>query len=605
MAAIPPEYPSIELATQPTNFTLRTWLAGSVLLAVLIGVAFASSATSPFLNFDDPLYVVTNERIHAPGLAGFLELWNPHDADTGIFIEYFPLRDSIYWCLWQIFGEHQTPFHLASLASHFSASLLVAALGCQLRLSRWASWTAAIVFAVHPGHLESVAWIAGLKDPMYTSFLIAAVICYARALEERRRFGSIAAIALLTLSLLCKSMGFIAPALFLLVERLSPGQSKPRDVALRLLPSTLVCLAFLLHFLWIARVNGVIVPPHGGSWTSHTIAALWTFTRYIQQAVVPYDFEFNRCFLFPNGAWDLRFAVGIVVAAAYVMLLIRIRNRRLPFFLLGWFVVCLFPVMNIIPFPALLADRYLYAPSIALCLGLGVLGDRMQRWRRAMLLAAVVVTLSSVTAARGSLWHRESLLWQNTIDDEACVDSNSHLNIGNALSKTEPGAALASYHRGMNIPGFADLAPGVRCHAHAAASQAALEIGELPLAKRHVEQATSICPEMEVMWQAASTVYAAANDVPRELDAAERAAALAALPGAVGAGKPLLRLIWNRGVARFDADRVDDAAADFSTCIRADDVRFCSTFLSWQHHVNDRPAARDRVTALVGPVCRP
>ena len=166
--------------------------------------------------------------------------------------------------MWHLFGERPTPFHLIDLSFHLATCLLVVALGERLKLSTSASWTAAVVFAVHPGHLESVAWIAALKDPMYTSFLLAAVLCYARSIDRQRRFASPATIAFLTMSLLCKSMGFIAPVLFLLVERLASTPSPRRVIAWRLLGPSIVCVGFLLHFPWVAHANGVIIPPPRG-----------------------------------------------------------------------------------------------------------------------------------------------------------------------------------------------------------------------------------------------------------------------------------------------------------------------------------------------------
>ncbi len=582
---------------EPPSFTLRQWLSGAAVVALLIAASFASSATSPFINFDDPLYVLEREGVHAPGWAGFLSLWNPQNAEDGLFIEYFPLRDSMYWLTWQIFGENSTAFHLVNLAFHFLTSLLVVALGQQLKLSTSASWTAGAVFAVHPGHLESVVWIAGLKDPMYTSFLLAAVLCYARSLRLKRG-ASGGALVFLVLSLLCKSMGFIAPVLLLLVERFTASPVTRRELAFRLLMPSLICGLFLLHFIWVGQVNGVVLPPHGGSWPNHLMAALWAFTRYIQQAIAPYDFEFNRCFLFPQGWWDLRCPVAVSVALFFVFLLVYLRNHRLPFFLLGWFLVCLFPVMNIIPFPALVADRYLYAPSIALCLALGALSEGLERRRKAVAVVVVVVTLCLVSAARGSLWHSELALWQSTIDDEACVDSGSHLNVGSALAKREPRAALESYHRGMNSADFGDLAPAVQCDAHAAAAQAALEVGELALAIRHIERATSLCPHEGRMWQAASTVYATVNDEARDLEAAGRAAALSS-------GNQYLGLIWNRGLARFGGGRIDAAAADFTVCIQANPARFCSLLSAWQRQAPDHAGASERVMGLIGDSCRP
>lgn len=590
------------------GFGARTWFVGAVVFALAITAAFASSATSPFLHFDDPLYVVSNGRIQAHGLRALLALWDPREAQLGRFIEYFPLRDTVYWCIWQVFGDSPTAFHITSQAWHLAVSLLVVALGSQLRLSTWACWISGLVFAVHPGHLESVIWISALKDPMYASFLLAAVLCHSRSVERGQRRVSKAALGFLTLSLLSKSMGFTAPVLFWLVERYASTTPAPtREVARRLVIPGIICAVFLVHFLWVAHANDVITPPHGGSWGRHVVVAFWAFTRYLQQAIIPYDFEFNRCFFFPDGARDPRFALAVVVAVAYVIALVRVRGRPLPHFLLAWFVVCLFPVMNILPFPALVADRYLYAPSVAVCFALGIATEFL-RWRlRVIVVVLVLCCLGAVTALRGALWHREWLLWQNTADDEACVDAGyPHLYLATALIQEDPRAALESYHRGINSRGFSVLPVGVRCAAYAMASRAALMIGDHLLAQRHIDVATTRCPDQAFVWQFASTVYSAAKNRPLELEAAERAAALSEMLGPQdfgrGAGKPGLPLLWNRAVARFRAGKIDSAAADFLACIEEDRAGFCAMFDAWRVDTAGQEGAAQVVT-LVAPAC--
>ncbi len=603
------------MSPETRSFNLRTWFWGGAVLAVVVALTFASSATAPFLTFDDPLYVLGNTPIQTPGLAGIMALWNPRDAELGHFIEYFPARDSIYWVLWQRFGAWPTAFHVANLLFHFTSSILVVALGVRLRLSPGACWSAGLIFAAHPGHLEAVAWIAALKDPMYTAFLLAAVLCYARSIDDGRRLASPATLAFLVLSLLSKSMGFIAPVLFILIEIFAENSMLDiKKIIGRLVLPTLISALFLLHFLWIAKANGVIVPPHGGSWGNHVVFALWGFTRYLQQALVPFDFEFNRCFAFPNGARDPRFAVSIVVVVVYAVALLhlgrRARRRPLPFFLLAWFTAALFPVLNLIPFPALVADRYLYAPSVALALALGWAGDRLRPRLRLPVLVAVVGTLASVTALRGALWHQEWLLWQNTVDDEACPDNGlGHLNVGAALGGHDQRAALQSFHRAFNRPGFGTLDPATQCQAHAAAAQLSLALGDPALARRHVERAISLCPQSAAIWEAATTVYAGTDDAVRELEAAEHAVAFSALPRPQNFGRsdgrPILGFVWNRGLARWQAGKVDAAAADFLSCLQADPAQFCVLYEAWRHseEAGIDAGAKERVVGIVGPAC--
>jgi hypothetical protein len=118
-------------------------------LVVSCCVAFAPGLNSPLTTYDDPMYLAQNI---APGWSGFASVWSSERAWTGQFIEFFPLRDSVYWLVYQGFWLEPLPYHLVSLLFHVLASLLVFRFVERLGASFWVTSLTALLFAVHPMH---------------------------------------------------------------------------------------------------------------------------------------------------------------------------------------------------------------------------------------------------------------------------------------------------------------------------------------------------------------------------------------------------------------------------------------------------------------------
>ena len=158
----------------------RLWQVDALLLLVCV-VAFGPGMPAGLNRYDDSLYIFRNtELLGRPGWMGLQAVWDSTRAWDGRFVEFFPLRDTVYWLLYQRWETWGLPYHLASLFFHLVASMLAVRLGLAVGLSRWASAAAALLFAVHPIHIESVEWASGLKDPMYTAFLFQSLLLYAR-----------------------------------------------------------------------------------------------------------------------------------------------------------------------------------------------------------------------------------------------------------------------------------------------------------------------------------------------------------------------------------------------------------------------------------------
>ena len=144
-----------------------TWLRAAVI--VLAGTWVYWPALRGGWLWDDGLEIARNELLHRPG--GWWRAWV---APAGL--DYYPLKDSLQWVQWHLWGDHTLGYHLTNVGLHLLGALLVwrllACLGARL------GWIGGLLFAVHPLAVESVAWISELKNTLSLPLLLAAMICF-------------------------------------------------------------------------------------------------------------------------------------------------------------------------------------------------------------------------------------------------------------------------------------------------------------------------------------------------------------------------------------------------------------------------------------------
>jgi hypothetical protein len=555
----------------------RAAAAALVLLAV---VAVAPGLTADFTHFDDPLYLTLNARMARPGLEGSLALWSPADAWNGRFVEYFPLRDSVYWVLWQWLGPRSVPFHLVSLLFHVACVLLVRALGQKLGLSARASLVAAALFAVHPAHLESVVWVAGLKDPMYVFFTLGFLWLQLSARERGSKRLEWASWAALVAALLCKSMAIVAPVWLVLCEQ-TREERPPWSKTLRAaaVPALLSGL-FLAHFLVIARIAHVVVPPHGGSLRAHVTLAVWAQVRYLAQALAPADLRFIHCFS-PPSPFDPRLFAGLALLAGLGVLLWK--GSRQVKLSVGLYLAALLPVANVLPFPAVVADRYLYAASVGVCFGLALALERLRpSWSR---VAPVVLVgtwlIISFTAALD--WRDEEQLYVTADEDPACMTdpsnyaSKAHFQRG--LVAHDDRTALDAFQRTLDAAGSRQLSGPQRCGVLLQASVRAARVRGAPFVA-WTDQFIAQCPTVQTAWFMGA-MAALGRDGELAVTRARRAVELRAAPDARTA----------LGVALLETGAVVEATATLDEALTSDPRSACAVVRSWVALGGDRPAA--------------
>ncbi|HXB68356.1 MAG TPA: tetratricopeptide repeat protein [Candidatus Acidoferrales bacterium] len=400
-----------------------------VALALVLAnlLVYGQLVHSQFLAFDDNLYVTDNAIVKA-GLTWKGVVF----AFTSVSYFYWhPLTWLSHMLDAQLFGGAAGFHHLTSVAIHVLNSLLVFAV---FRWSTGAFWRSAVLaalFALHPQHVESVAWIAERKDVLSAFFWLCATAAYLWYTERRSGSRYALLVAAFLMALMAKPMALTLPLVLLLMDywplqRFRPGEHG-RLVLGRLILEKLPLAALSLGSAVVTYVG------QRNMGALRTLAAV-PFTVKISNALLNYV-KYLRDFLWPQGlailypldrstpVWQ-GWAAGLLLAAISVAVL-RARKRH-PYLVAGWlwWLVVLLPTIGLVSVGGVSrADRFMYLPSLGLltCVVWGA-ADWLQEWPRRFprvghkLTATVAATLAGLAIALcGLCSYRQTGYWRDTV----------------------------------------------------------------------------------------------------------------------------------------------------------------------------------------------
>lgn len=336
----------------------------AALLVALTAAAYSPILGAGFLNFDDP-WLIEDNPYYAPDAwrtpwVAFVDL--SRDTRFALGAEYLPLRDLLGWLQSRAFGLWAPGMHCVSVALYAAALLLLrgsllrtfgAGLGVEL---------ATLLFALHPVHVESVAWLAGQKDVLAMLFVCGALFVHAHHGPARP-----AAVALLLLGAgLSKSMSVGAIVLLAAQDLV-----KRRRLDARLYAACGVVLAAVLTLhVYVGSMVGIWALPAGGSRYTALISMGPVWLRYLALAFAP--LHNSIAYDVPDRMrWDLPALAGYVVLLGWLAsaLAYARRGRARPLYAFLWFFGPLLPVSQVLaPLQNRMADRYLWLSVLAACL---------------------------------------------------------------------------------------------------------------------------------------------------------------------------------------------------------------------------------------------
>lgn len=447
------------------NDTLSRWL-GLLLIAATIS-AYWYLPSCDFILFDDPQYVFSNDRVRS-GLNWPNITW----AFTTLSVSnWHPLTWLSYMLDTSLFGINPAGFHSMNLLFHLGNTLLLFLLLRETSGRLWESFIVAALFALHPLHVESVAWISERKDVLSTFFWLLALLTYVRYVKQPRTLRYLLVLFLFALGLMSKPMVVTLPFVLLLMDywplerivswihrdtqtsRTVPFISKTSlgRLVFEKTPFFMLSIASCVITFIAQSEAGAVIPLESFSIMTRIENSLISYCRYIIYMIWPKDLTVYH----PHPGDSIGVLPVVICGVALIALTGACVSQvfKRPYLLFGWlwYLGTLVPVIGLVQVgDQAMADRYTYIPLIGLFIALvwgfsdlfGYLGVR--RILLVTFTCTVLFALGNSTVSQVHHWQNTRTLFEYTLD----VTENNYLAhfILAQLEAAEGNGAKAFYH---------------------------------------------------------------------------------------------------------------------------------------------------------------
>ncbi len=521
--------------------------------------------------WDDDMHVTANINLRSAD--GLRDIWMKPDSSP----QYYPMVHTIFWLEYRLFGQNPAGYHVVNVILHIANAMLVWIILRQLKVP--AAELAAILFAVHPVEVESVAWITELKNVLSGLFYLLALSAYLKfaGKDETTALPSPAAgqithgrwryyaltLLLFACALLSKTVACSLPVVILLLTWWKYGRIKLIDWLLTL-PMLIGGAALGLN---TARIEYLHVQAHGVEW-SYTILdrcliagrAFWFYATKIA-APLQLTFVYPKWTIDSAAVWQYLFPLGLV-ALLVALFAFQKKIGRAPLTAALVFLVTLFPSLgffNIYPMRyTLVADHYQYMASIAfITLAASLLwlviehipaSNPAFKWA---FLSAPVLVLAALTYSQGTIYFDEITLWKDTIQkNPTCwMAYNNLTHIADQKGDRDAAFQLAMKSYQIN-PNISETLNNL---GYAFMLQQRLDVA-IPL----LQKATVVNPKNAAAWNCLGAAWAAQHDL---------ASAQVAYARAIELQKDYDQPIYNSGLAYLAEGKGDLAAARFQMAV--------------------------------------
>jgi Flp pilus assembly protein TadD len=401
-----------------------------------------------FVNWDDSTYLTENPNVQA-GLSASNVWWA---LTTGHSPYWHPLTWLSHMLDVTLYGMDPGPHHVTNLIIHIASTLLVFLLLRRMTRDTGPSAFVAAMFAVHPLHVESVAWLAERKDVLSSVLLLVTIWMYVRYVEAPSSQRYLAVAGAYALALMSKPMVVTLPFALLLLD---VWPLRRRSIIDKV-PLIVLALATSVATFVVQKQVGAVAGLSALPLTLRIQNALLGYVMYLWTTIWPT----HLAAFYPLrdiAAWEIAGAAGVLVALTVLAFLAR---RRYPYVLVGWlwYVVTVAPVIGLMQAgEQARADRFMYVPILGLFIiaawgGRDVLRRFRVSPRTAVVAAGVLVAVAAWMArAQAATWADSVTLWRHA---QRVTDRNyiAYENMGQALrEKGELAAAEANYRQALEL----------------------------------------------------------------------------------------------------------------------------------------------------------
>lgn len=471
----------------------RILLCG-IIVAVCASL-YVKSLRYPFVNWDDYPLITQNPYITQLSLQNIKDIFTP-----GVVGAYQPIRTLTYSIDYRLWGLNPLGYHITNLLFYTLTCILVFNfINVFLRNDKLALW-GGLFFAMHPLHVEAVAWLSARKETLTGFFFLLTFILYVKSIRSGKRYywGSVLCFIL---ALLSKPTAVVLPALLILYDLCFVAEQSFRKLIGRIkyyVPYVLLSGGLTYITIVLSSKGGVLKPFHGGTLYTQIITSLTVFIKGIRLLVFPVNLsprytDYSYASLREPEALLAALSLALLVFLAWDFW----KRSPVAFFCILWYPITFLPVSNIIPISTLMADRYFFLPSVGIALLFAACVSQIGRLRnlrglKRIARPAIVAACGALlfffavqTFGRNQIWKNSISLWTDAVRQDS-LNVMGHYALGNVYM--EAGLhddAIKSYRNAIAlVPSFSS--------AHAGLGNAYLAKGEVDRAIYHYQEAQSL-----------------------------------------------------------------------------------------------------------------
>lgn len=395
-----------------TSINLKLLWMPVLTLCILIFFSYSSSLDNKFTNWDDGFYVTGNKSVQKITMENIKIMFSKLVTDV-----YVPLTLLSFAVEYHFVQLKPFSYILHNILLHIAVTLMIFIFGLKIGLKERAAFLGALIFGLHPMHVESVAWITERKDVLYAFFYMLAILVYWKYLENKKLSVFIWTIALGLLSMLSKPMALSLPFVLLVCDWLY-GRKFNRQVFIEK----------GIHLIYIVPIAYLTFKAHHAraplkDFVEGYMLWIWSFTFYLKKFFFPLTLDPIYNVPKPIGFAHIDYNIAFIIFGIFIYMMIRHhQNRWLRFAFFYYFASIFFIIrMKTEIHVSTVADRFMYLPSLGFCLLIGYfIDDRLShflkrtRWKyitTAVITLLFFCLLALKTYKQCDVWKDSETIW--------------------------------------------------------------------------------------------------------------------------------------------------------------------------------------------------
>jgi len=411
----------------------------------ITAICFFPMLSNGFTNWDDDVYVIRNELLRGPDWQGIFS--------REVVGNYHPITILTLAINYKLTGLDVSSYLYFNYFLHLINTMLVFKFIYEISNKKVkVAFLTALVFGIHPMHVESVSWISERKDVLYTFFFLLSLIKYWQYLQTGKKINYRVCFLFFLLSLLSKPAAIVLPLVLLLLDYWKNG-SINRKVVIAKIPFLLFSLLFAIITLKIQSATAIVKLDSYPLW-SRPLFASYAIMIYILRFFIPYPLSaFHPFPKTDNLPWPYILS-PFLITGLFIFVWYKKRNRVIVFGSL-FFLINLLLVSHIVSIgSSVVSERYTYVPYIGIAFILSMWLSQIRGRLYWLAPSLITIVFGYITVMRIPIWKDSSSLWTNVInrypDAPLPRTSRANYNITLANDPAHSNEAMALYQQALD-----------------------------------------------------------------------------------------------------------------------------------------------------------